>query len=71
MVWAPIYDPTSSATWNTYGISYMTSTVYVMTICTVCASIITGRISKLISEQLMYSSVSYLFIYLFIQHIYI
>ena len=51
--WWAIFYPTSNFNgampeeWNTYGVTYLTTITYIMTGCTACVSIITGRVSRL------------------------
>ena len=51
--WWALFYPTSSfnsampVEWNTYGVTYLTMITYMMAGCTACASIITGRVSRI------------------------
>ena len=54
--WANSYDPTVTAIWNTYGLNYLTTMVYIMSGCTACVSIISGRVSKF--GSIIFSNVS-------------
>ena len=54
--WASTFDPTSSTDWNTFGLDYLTTMVYIMSGCTACVSIISGRVSKF--GSIIFSNVS-------------
>ena len=54
--WANSYDPTVTAIWNTFGLNYLTTMVYIMSGCTACVSIISGRVSKF--GSIIFSNVS-------------
>jgi hypothetical protein len=53
---ATIYDADHAPSWNMLGINNLTLMVYVMSVCTACVSIISGRVSKF--GSLIFSNVA-------------